>query len=358
MNIAILSFYSGINNRGVERWVGELASRLAKEHKVTVFQNNSSETEGYCEHIVAGIDYHEPERSAGWLAKHLFIDYKSMAVFRFNLKIFKKLFGGDFDVIVPTDGGWESAIVRIVTWLKGKKMVIVGHAGIGWDDANNIWSFPDVFVALSSFAKNWAGKVNPLVKVEYIPDAVDLKKFKPSGDKLEFPLKKPVVLCVAAFEKGKRQEEIINAVSRLNNFSLLLVGNGPLRSQLQETGDKLLGSRFQIQTFEFEKMPQVYRSCDLLVSASTRHYSFEMVLLEAMASGLPVVANNDPIRREIVGDCGIFADPTETVEFSNAIKEVALQKWSGKPVKQAEKFSWDEVYKRYENLFLSLLTDK
>ncbi len=358
MNIAILSFYSGINNRGVERWVSELAFRLAKKHKVTVFQNSSSETDRYCERITAGIDYHEPKRPAGWLAKHLFVDYKSLAVFRFNLKIFKKLFGGNFDVVIPTDGGWESAIVRIITWLKGWKMVIVGHAGIGWDDANNLWSFPDVFVAISSYAKDWARRVNPFVKIEYIPDAVDLNKFKPDGGKLTLPLKKPVVLCVGAFEEGKQQDLIIKAVAKLKDFSLLLVGNGPLRDQLQETGDKLLGSTFKIQAFDFEKMPQVYRSCDLFVSASTRHYSFEMVLLEAMASGLPVVANNDPIRREIVGGSGIFADPTDVVEFSGTIKEAALQKWGGKPLKQAEKFSWERVYKRYEDLFLSLLTDK
>lgn len=358
MNIAVLSFYSGINNRGVERWVYELASRLTKKHKVTVFQNNTSKVEVSFERVSAGISYHEPEKTAGWLAKHLFIDYKSLAVFRFNLKIFKKLLNGNYNVVIPTDGGWESAIARMITWLRGSKMVIVGHAGIGWDDANNLWSFPDVFVALSSFAKKWAQKVNPLVRVKYIPDAVDLDKFKPDGDKLDLLLKKPVILCVGAFEKGKQQDLVIKAVAELKNFSLLLVGSGPLKGNLTELGNKLLGSRFKVQAFDFEKMPNVYRSCDLFVSASTRYYSFEMVLLEAMASGLAVVVNDDPIRREIIGDAGVFSDPSKTVEFSNAIKEAASQKWGEKPVKQAGNFLWEKIYKEYEDMFLSLLKGK
>jgi len=73
-----------------------------------------------------------------------------------------------------------------------------------------------------------------------------------------------------------------------------------------------------------------------------------------MASGLPVVAADDPIRREIVGDAGIFVDPTDTDAYAKAIKEALGKNWGDVPRKQAEKFSWDEIALKYERLLKSL----
>ena len=60
-------------------------------------------------------------------------------------------------------------------------------------------------------------------------------------------------------------------------------------------------------------------------------------MVEAMASGLPVVATDDPIRREIVGDAGLFVDPTDTNKFANTIEKALNTNWGEKPRKQAEK---------------------
>ena len=98
-----------------------------------------------------------------------------------------------------------------------------------------------------------------------------------------------------------------------------------MKEELLKLGRDLLGNRFEIAEYEFGRMPSVYRSCDIFLSASLPHYSFEMVLLEAMASGLPVVANNDPIRKEIVGDAGILIDPTINKIYSESVKNKEKQ---------------------------------
>ncbi len=49
-------------------------------------------------------------------------------------------------MVIPVNGGWMPAILRIVTWLYGGKLVISGQSGIGWDDRNNLWCFPDVLL--------------------------------------------------------------------------------------------------------------------------------------------------------------------------------------------------------------------
>ena len=73
-----------------------------------------------------------------------------------------------------------------------------------------------------------------------------------------------------------------------------------------------------------------------------------------MASGLAVVATDDPIRREIVGDAGLFVDPTDTKEYLKVLEKALKIKWGSKPRLQAEKFDWDKIAKDYEKLFLEL----
>jgi len=87
---------------------------------------------------------------------------------------------------------------------------------------------------------------------------------------------------------------------------------------------------------------------------SEPYYSFENVLVEAMATGLGVVANNDPIRREIVGKAGILVNPKKVQEYSLSLKKALEADWSDKPRKQAAKFDWDKTAQKYEELIKKL----
>ena len=102
-------------------------------------------------------------------------------------------------------------------------------------------------------------------------------------------------------------------------------------------------------------MPEVYRAADVFTLASPWYRSFEIVLVEAMASGLPVVANNDPIRKEIVGDAGILVDPADMEGYAEALEKALNTNWENKPINQAKKFDWDIIAGKYERLIESLL---
>ncbi|HLD91975.1 MAG TPA: glycosyltransferase, partial [Patescibacteria group bacterium] len=82
--------------------------------------------------------------------------------------------------------------------------------------------------------------------------------------------------------------------------------------------------------------------------------SFGIVLVEAMATGLPVVATNDAIRKEIVGDAGLFVDPTNADEYAKILEKALNTNWGDKPRNQAEKFSWDKIAKSYEEILENL----
>ncbi len=233
-------------------------------------------------------------------------------------------------------------------------MVISGQSGKGWDDRVNLWMLPDAFVALSSRLKNWAKNVNPFTESYYIPNGVDLKNFKPVGVKKDFGFKSPIVLVVGALNNEKRIELVINAVAQMGNTSLLVVGVGSLKNKLEKMGAEMLGDRFKLTHAKFEDLPESYRTADVFTLPSPWYRSFEIVFTEAMATNLPVVANDDPIRREIVGDAGLFVDPTDVDEYASALQKALDTNWGNKPRKQAEKFSWDKIAEQYEKLFKEL----
>lgn len=356
MKIALLNIYQGLVGRGAETHVKEVAQRLADKNEVVVYQ--AEDKEGFekyrVETIPIGFNW-KKKSGAGTLAARFFIDYWNRLIFIFTLKAIPKVWKEKYDVVIPVNGGWMPALLRIVTWLYGGKMVISGQSGKGWDDRNNLWCFPNTFVALSADAKKWAGRANPFVKTIRIPNGVDLKKFKPDGPKMNVDLPRPIILCVGALTKSKRIDLTVRAVAKIKDASLLIVGDGDLKSEISRLGSELLGKRFKLIKVPFEKMPNVYRVADVFTLASESYYSFEIVLVEAMASGLAVVANKDDIRREIIGRAGVLVDPTNTDAYTVALENALRIKWGRRPQNQARKFDWDKIALKYEELFGSLL---
>ncbi|MBL7036662.1 glycosyltransferase [Candidatus Microgenomates bacterium] len=309
MKIVFLNKHQESETRGVETFLVELASRLSS--------NNDIE-------IISKINYF-------------------------------KLLTKPFNLIVPTNGRGQVVLIRLISWLRGKKMLISGHSGIGLDDRLNLYAFPNTFVALSTKAKDWAKKTNPFVQVEKIPNGIDIKKFSKKGQKIEIGLPGPIILSVAALTEQKRLELAIGAVSKLKKGSLLIVGSGSEEEKLKSLAEKLIPGRFKIMAFPYKDMPKVYRSVDLFTYPSVPWESFGIVLLEAMASGLGVVVTNDPIRTEIVGNAGIMVDPTNTNEYTSALQTALDTNWGNKPRKQATKFDWNIIACKYEQLFKKLL---
>lgn len=336
MKIAFLNIYQGKVDRGGEVFVYELPKRLSKNFQVETIDGKRDL---------------QPRWPVLW---RFFIDPQGLSVFFWTLSKLFYIYKNKFDIVIPLNGGWQSALVRLTTWLYGGKMVISGHSGIGWDDRNNLWCFPDRFVALTQFQLEWAKKVNPLVRLAKIPNGIDLNTFNSNTKKLKLDLPRPIILCVAALDPGKRQDLAIKAVSKLNSGSLLLVGKGAKEKELVELGKKLLPNRFEMRSFLYHEMPKVYSACDLFTYPTVPWESFGLVLLEAMASNIPIVATDDPIRREIVGDAGLFVDPTDTDKYAEALEKALKTKLGNIPRKHAEKFDWDKIAVKYKKLFEEL----
>lgn len=354
MKISFLSFYSGVVYRGVETYVHELGNSFVDlGDEVVVFQSGPKliGSKYKTETIPTGVKL---LKNGGGLAIFLNQILGALLVAWFTIKSLA-IISRDTDFIIATNNRIQVFLVKFWTLFTKAKLVIPGQGGPGIDERIALFSFPDIFVPLSSYQRNWALKANPFVKVsQVIPNGVSLDKFKKTNKKIEFGLKPPIVLCAAAlWPSMKRQHLLIKAVAKLKNVSLVLVGDGEGRSYLENLGKKLLGDRFAIRNFEYKDMPNVYASGDVFSFPTVSWESFGIVLVEAMASGMPIVTSNDPIRREIVGDAGIFVNPQNTVEYSKALQSAIDSVGSPKKYNLA-KYSWENIAHKYKKIFLDL----
>ena len=356
MKIAFLTLYSGVVNRGVETFVKELANRLAVNNEVDVYQSGTPiGNEKYqVKKIDLILDWNNKD-STLTLRRLFFLDYWSRLIFKFTCLCFGSLRKGKYDIIIPTDGGWEKPLCLLLKIFTGAKIIVSGQSGMGYDELWNLLWRPDAFIALTDKAKNWAKKIGFGVRVEKIPNGVDLDKFNLKVKPLSLKLPHPVILCASALVFSKRIDLTIKAVAKLPNVSLLVVGDGGEREKLEKLGNNLLPGKFMLLKAKYEEMPSIYRSADLFTMVSYSSEAFGIVYVEAMACNLPIVATDDEMRHEIIGEAGLFVDPKDIDEYAKKLDEALKTKWGDKPRIQAEKFSWDEIAKKYEGVMLEVL---
>jgi len=151
---------------------------------------------------------------------------------------------------------------------------------------------------------------------------------------------------------------------RMPNAEFLLVGDGPLRQELEREASSLglgpsanfLGDR--------QDMPAVLASMDVAVNTSDSE-SLSNVILEAMAAGLPVVAYGVGGNCELLNEQrGALISEGNEIGFADAVQNLladsALREQLGRNARQfaQENFSLDRVRQRYAELYISLLQKK
>jgi glycosyltransferase involved in cell wall biosynthesis len=221
----------------------------------------------------------------------------------------------------------------------------------------------DQVVTYSEFMRNqivtWYG-VNS-EKIAVIPNGVSLKKFSDCTGKLFFE-GDPAILYLGYLSKFKSVDLLICAISKLRadlpNMKLHIVGPG------NQIAFELLAKKKQVEKMVVfhgkttpEATPLYYRSADFCVFPSRRD-SFGLTLLEAMASGTPVIASNRGGTPEIItsGENGILFEPND----ANALPEAMLslsqdsdlkKKLSNNALKTAANYSWEKIAEKYISLY-------
>lgn len=189
-----------------------------------------------------------------------------------------------------------------------------------------------------------------------IPNGIDPARFAGvAGDRagLGLPTDGPVVLMVSAFIETKRVLDGMRAVAALPGVHFAVAGDGPLRTQVEALAAEILPGRFTRLELPAARMPVLYRSVDSFLHMSLTE-SFGNVYVEAMASGLPIVAHDSPRLRWIVGARDTLCDTTDHAATVAALTR-ALEQGQGTADPRAEQFTWSAIARQYDDFARKVL---
>jgi glycosyltransferase involved in cell wall biosynthesis len=95
----------------------------------------------------------------------------------------------------------------------------------------------------------------------------------------------------------------------------------------------------------FDLLPALYGSADAFVFASSCE-NMPNILLEAMASGLPIASSNRGPMSEVLGRAGLYFDPEQPTSIANAMERLMLdpalrQRCASTSFALSEAYSWE-----------------
>jgi len=168
-----------------------------------------------------------------------------------------------------------------------------------------------------------------------VPFGVDTARFAPRSKPVDWLAEvglnpnAPTVLFVGGMDRAhffKGVPVLLDALTLVKNSGLLvqalLVGDGALRSEFEARAAGLgITDRVRfLGAVPDANLPAVYNAADLLVLPSTtRGEAFGMVILEAMASGLPVIATDLPGVRTLALEAGTIVEPRSVPDLADAL---------------------------------------
>ncbi len=118
----------------------------------------------------------------------------------------------------------------------------------------------------------------------------------------------------------------------------------PIPRRLSPTIFGKSGEIVELGTIPYRSLHQLYRACHIYVTPAYAE-SFAHPLIEAMSSGLPVVASDLPVHREICGDAGIYFPRFSSDALAKRVLQIQespelAEKLSSHGLRRARDFNW------------------
>ena len=220
----------------------------------------------------------------------------------------------------------------------------------------------DGFTAVSNTA---AEHINTLTdrEIKIIPNFINLSEYQNIKKSPKTDTKK--ILFIGRLETRKGVKYLLDAFhilsKKYDNLELLIAGDGPKRKILEElTKDLNLQNVSFLGKISSNKKVNLFGSADLFCSPAIFGESFGIVLLEAMASGLPIVCGDNPGYKELMKDVGVFSvvDVRNSIDFANRLELLLFNNDLIKIFKIWEenyvmKFDQDIILSQYEKYFVN-----
>lgn len=222
---------------------------------------------------------------------------------------------------------------------------------------------------VSDALQDYVKQLYPNQKTSIIPMGCDVSRFSSEHRKENFfgQGDRKVVLFVGRLAEKKGVTYLIDAMKKVDNAVLVIVGKGDLepglRQQAEALGDKVVFAGPKTH----DELPEIYASADVFVAPSVTaadgdKEGFGLVILEAMASGVPVVASRSGGIVDIVKDeeNGLLCDEKDVEKLSVNISRVLEDEALSAKLKTAaghtvEQYSYDNISRRYNDILSGIL---
>ena len=353
---------------GLEKIVTEVAEGLNEkyDHEVTVLTSTREKVKPYQDNV-NGIEVHYvPLNTSHGKAEFIKELY-------FMRKTLKKMLQEHFDIISIQYMGYFSAIFSTIktdipysisihgTDVTGNQGVLIKKI------QRRVVKRAEVVISNSYFlARELERKllISLQDKLKVIWNGIDLINYKP----VEKLTTEHTVVSVGRFVYKKGFDVLIEAfalvVDKYNDVKLLIAGDGEERVKCEELAEEY-GIKNNIQflgKIPNNKIGEVFEKGRIFVCPS-RNESFGIVVLEAMAMGIPVIATNSGGVCEIIDDnkYGCIVPIENPTALANKMIELLgnedeCLELRGKGLKRVKEFSIQKVEEKYEQVFSRLLT--
>jgi glycosyltransferase involved in cell wall biosynthesis len=224
-----------------------------------------------------------------------------------------------------------------------------------------VWKHAAAIVANSSGLQTLALNFERRFPIQIIPNGVDVSRFTPPSGR-EWTL--PQLLFVGRLVHQKGLDLLLPALAQLQRlpWELVLLGDGPQREPLQQMAAEL-GIAERVRFAGWQRgadLEAEYQHANLFVLPS-RHEGMPNVVLEAMASGLPVLATRIAGNEELVlpGETGELVPPENSAALQSALEYIlpnaGLRQRMGEAgrARVEAQFSWVSAARQYLRLMES-----
>ena len=221
-----------------------------------------------------------------------------------------------------------------------------------------VWKNAAAVIANSQGLKELALKTDRNAKIDVIYNGVNVEDFSPRNNRKNGDI---TILTVARLIKRKGVDDLIIAVPAIvkehKNIKLRIIGEGNMENELKALAQQLKISKYIdfLGYVPHNEISNYYSTSDIFVLPS-RNEGMSNTVLEAMASGLPVITTDTGGTRELIDSNGIIIPGEDSDAISNAvlnlINDHKLRENMGMKSRMiAESMSWKNVAEKYYKLY-------
>ena len=189
------------------------------------------------------------------------------------------------------------------------------------------------------------------------PNGIDIERFE-KASAMTSPDGPPSILFFSRLEKRKGLEVLIRAAARLTDvdFELVVGGSGPMEQSARSLADSLgVRARF-LGRVEEADVPGMFKAAAVYCAPGLGGESFGIVLLEAMASGVPVVCSDLPGFREVASGAAELVGPGDVDELASVLGRLLAdperqQRMAEAGRERAARYDWDRLVADVEKIY-------